>query len=57
MSAKRGQRRETIPGTPPSLDKAPTCWFARCVEQLHRNAECARAHCAMHQQATMVPAN
>src|SRR6201996_2967878 len=41
--AKRGQRLETIPGTPPSLDVAPTscafaprCGFAqpRCVEQL-----------------------
>jgi peptide/nickel transport system ATP-binding protein len=41
--AKRGQRLETIPGTPPSLDKAPTsCSFAprcssaqpRCTEQL-----------------------
>jgi peptide/nickel transport system ATP-binding protein len=41
--AKRGQRLETIPGTPPSLDKAPhNCSFAprcalaqpRCVEAL-----------------------
>jgi peptide/nickel transport system ATP-binding protein len=41
--AKRGQRLETIPGTPPSLDKAPTncsfaprCKFAepRCTEAL-----------------------
>ncbi|MDQ8728674.1 ABC transporter ATP-binding protein [Bradyrhizobium sp. LHD-71] len=41
--AKRGQRLETIPGTPPSLDKAPTgCSFAprcalaeaRCTEAL-----------------------
>src|SRR5450432_4744193 len=41
-SAQRGQRLETIPGTPPSLDHAPTscsfaprCGFAetRCVEQ------------------------
>jgi peptide/nickel transport system ATP-binding protein len=40
--ARRGQRLETIPGTPPSLDKAPRacsfaprCTFAeaRCVEQ------------------------
>ena len=46
--AKRGQRLETIPGTPPSLDKAPVncsfaprCTFAeaRCVEQLA--AQCA----------------
>jgi peptide/nickel transport system ATP-binding protein len=44
--AKRGQRLETIPGTPPSLDKAPvSCSFAprcsfaqaRCVEQLPPN--------------------
>jgi peptide/nickel transport system ATP-binding protein len=41
--AKRGQRLETIPGTPPSLDRAPaTCCFAprcslaeaRCVERV-----------------------
>jgi len=41
--ARRGQRLETIPGTPPSLDRAPgNCSFAprcsfaqpRCVEQL-----------------------
>jgi peptide/nickel transport system ATP-binding protein len=41
--AKRGQRLETIPGTPPSLDKAPSncsfaprCGFAqaRCTEAL-----------------------
>ena len=41
--AKRGQRLETIPGTPPSLDQAPAscafaprCGFAqpRCVERL-----------------------
>jgi peptide/nickel transport system ATP-binding protein len=41
--AKRGERLETIPGTPPSLDHAPTsCSFAprcslaqaRCSEQL-----------------------
>ena len=44
--AKRGQRLETIPGTPPSLDKAPSnCSFAprcalaeaRCIEQLPPN--------------------
>ena len=46
--AKRGQRLETIPGTPPSLDKAPaSCSFApRCTLRaaaLHRTsaAECA----------------
>jgi peptide/nickel transport system ATP-binding protein len=44
--AKRGARLETIPGTPPSLDKppvncsfAPRCGFAqpRCLEQLPPN--------------------
>jgi peptide/nickel transport system ATP-binding protein len=44
--AKRGQRLETIPGTPPSLDRAPVscsfaprCGFAeaRCVEALPPN--------------------
>src|SRR5471032_1393327 len=44
--AKRGQRLETIPGTPPSLDKAPSscsfaprCGFAepRCRERLPPN--------------------
>jgi peptide/nickel transport system ATP-binding protein len=44
--AKRGQRLETIPGTPPALDKAPVscsfaprCGFAqaRCVERLPPN--------------------
>src|ERR1700709_866639 len=46
--AKRGQRLETIPGTPPSLDKAPVscsfaprCGFAeaRCVEALPPNVQ------------------
>jgi peptide/nickel transport system ATP-binding protein len=46
--AKRGQRLETIPGTPPSLDKAPhNCSFAprcglaqpRCSEALPPNVE------------------
>jgi peptide/nickel transport system ATP-binding protein len=46
--ASRGQRLETIPGTPPSLDKAPTscsfaprCGFAeaRCVEQRPPNVQ------------------
>jgi peptide/nickel transport system ATP-binding protein len=48
--AKRGQRLETIPGTPPSLDHAPTscsfaprCRFAepRCVEALPPNVQLA----------------
>ena len=46
--AKRGQRLETIPGTPPSLDKAPAncsfaprCSFAeaRCLEQMPPNVQ------------------
>jgi peptide/nickel transport system ATP-binding protein len=46
--AKRGQRLETIPGTPPSLDHAPaTCSFAprctfaepRCTERLPPNVQ------------------
>jgi peptide/nickel transport system ATP-binding protein len=46
--AKRGQRLETIPGTPPSLDHAPAncsfaprCGFAeaRCLERLPPNVE------------------
>ena len=46
--AKRGQRLETIPGTPPSLDKAPaSCSFAprcsyaqpRCSERLPPNVQ------------------
>src|ERR1700754_3247865 len=46
--AKRGQRLETIPGTPPSLDKAPaSCSFAprcsvaqpRCAEGLPPNVQ------------------
>ena len=49
--AKRGQRLETIPGTPPSLDKAPVncsfaprCGFAqpRCVEALPPNVQVGR---------------
>src|SRR6201989_1535876 len=47
-AGKRGQRLETIPGTPPSLDKAPhNCSFAprcsvaqaRCVEAVPPNIE------------------
>jgi peptide/nickel transport system ATP-binding protein len=46
--AKRGARLETIPGTPPSLDKAPVnCSFAprcsftqsRCLEALPPNVQ------------------
>jgi peptide/nickel transport system ATP-binding protein len=53
--AKRGQRLETIPGTPPSLDKAPaSCSFAprcslaqpRCSEGLPPNVPVAPDHTA-----------
>jgi len=46
LRARRGERLETIPGTPPSLDRAPTncsfaprCSFAeaRCLEQIPPN--------------------
>jgi peptide/nickel transport system ATP-binding protein len=61
QGAKRGQRLETIPGTPPSLDKAPSnCSFAprcgyaqpRCVEQLPPNVQVASdriARCVLAQ--------
>jgi peptide/nickel transport system ATP-binding protein len=48
--AKRGERLETIPGTPPSLDKPPhNCSFAprctlaqpRCTEALPPNVQLA----------------
>ena len=53
--AKRGQRLETIPGTPPSLDHAPvSCSFAprcsvaepRCSEGLPPNAQVTPGHFA-----------
>ncbi len=53
--AKRGQRLETIPGTPPSLDKPPhNCSFAprcgvaqpRCVEAMPPNIEVGPARVA-----------
>jgi peptide/nickel transport system ATP-binding protein len=39
--AKRGERLETIPGTPPSLDKAPTCcsFAPRCAFAVPRCTE------------------
>jgi peptide/nickel transport system ATP-binding protein len=61
--AKRGQRLGTIPGTPPSLDKAPTscsfaprCGFAeaRCVEQRPPNVQVGRdriARCILAERA------
>jgi peptide/nickel transport system ATP-binding protein len=53
--AKRGQRLETIPGTPPSLDKVPaSCSFAprcsqaqpRCSEKLPPNVAISAGHTA-----------
>jgi oligopeptide/dipeptide ABC transporter ATP-binding protein len=53
--AKRGQRLETIPGTPPSLDRLPaSCSFAprcslaqpRCTEQLPPNVAISLGHTA-----------
>src|SRR3981081_635298 len=63
QGARRGQRLETIPGTPPSLDKAPSnCSFAprcgfvqpRCVEQLPPNVQMAAnrvARCVLAERA------
>ncbi len=60
--AKRGARLETIPGTPPSLDKAPVncsfaprCGFAqsRCVEALPPNVQIGTdriARCVLAEQ-------
>ena len=61
--AKRGQRLETIPGTPPSLDHAPaSCSFAprcsvaqpRCTERLPPNVQIAAdrtARCVLADQS------
>ena len=66
--AKRGQRLETIPGTPPSLDKAPVncsfaprCSFAeaRCLEQLPPNVPIGPdriARCILAERAEAVSA-
>ena len=66
--AKRGERLETIPGTPPSLDKpphncsfAPRCSFAesRCTEALPPNVEIGDgrfARCVLPEQAKTVVA-
>ena len=65
--AKRGQRLETIPGTPPSLDKAPhNCSFAprcalaqpRCVEAPPPNVTLGpdrTARCILAEQAAVAP--
>jgi peptide/nickel transport system ATP-binding protein len=62
--AKRGERLETIPGTPPSLDKAPVnCAFAprcslaqpRCLDRLPPDVEVGpgrRARCILAETAT-----
>jgi len=67
--AKRGQRLETIPGTPPSLDKAPaSCSFAprcgyalpRCTEELPPNVQVSpdrTARCVLVEPAEMTAAN
>jgi peptide/nickel transport system ATP-binding protein len=64
--AKRGQRLETIPGTPPSLDHAPVncsfaprCSFAqpRCTEHLPPNVQIAPdriARCILAEPAPAV---
>src|SRR6476646_2738584 len=61
--AKRGQRLETIPGTPPALDKAPaSCSFAprcsfaqpRCTERLPPNVQVSAdrmARCVLAEQS------
>jgi peptide/nickel transport system ATP-binding protein len=67
--AKRGQRLETIPGTPPSLDKAPaSCSFAprcsyaqpRCSERLPPNVQVTpdrMARCVLAEPIEAVAAN
>jgi peptide/nickel transport system ATP-binding protein len=66
--AKRGQRLETIPGTPPSLDRAPdSCSFAprcgmaqpRCTERLPPNVPISSGHtarCVLAEPAAAVAA-
>jgi peptide/nickel transport system ATP-binding protein len=66
--AKRGQRLGTIPGTPPSLDRAPSsCSFAprcslaqpRCTERLPPNVAISSGHtarCVLAEPAAVVAA-
>ena len=66
--ARRGARLETIPGTPPSLDRlpdncsfAPRCGFVqpRCTEQLPPNVTIASGHtarCVLAEPATAAAA-
>jgi len=65
QGAKRGQRLETIPGTPPTLAKAPTscsfaprCGFAepRCLDRLPPNVEMAGERMARCILAERIPA-
>ena len=67
--AKRGQRLETIPGTPPSLDKppascsfAPRCAFAQasCIERLPPKVDVGpqrTARCILAERAEILAAN
>ena len=69
QGAKRGQRLETIPGTPPSLDKtpsncsfAPRCGFAeaRCLESIPPNVQIGPdriARCILAERAGVVAAS
>jgi len=64
--ATRGERLETIPGTPPTLDKAPTncsfaprCGFAeaRCLDALPPNVQMANeriARCILAERVAVV---
>jgi peptide/nickel transport system ATP-binding protein len=66
--ARRGERLETIPGTPPSLDQAPhNCSFAprcayaeaRCTEALPPNVQCGAgrlARCILAERGATVVA-
>jgi peptide/nickel transport system ATP-binding protein len=68
QGAKRGQRLETIPGTPPSLDRAPdNCSFAprcafaqpRCTEKLPPNVAISpgrTARCVLAEPSAAVAA-
>jgi peptide/nickel transport system ATP-binding protein len=67
LRAKRGERLETIPGTPPSLDHAPTncsfaprCGFAeaRCLEHIPPNVRIGSdrtARCILAERVETLP--
>jgi len=69
QGAKRSQRLETIPGTPPSLDKAPSnCSFAprcgsaeaRCLEKIPPNVQIGPdriARCILAERAGVLAAS